>query len=66
MKQNPYKYAKSHLKITRRLNLSVYLKSFIFLVIVGFVLYAVLFSTYAPVHDFFHNLRHGLMMIPCH
>jgi hypothetical protein len=35
-------------------------------VIAGVVLHAVLFTTYPPVHDYFHELRHSLMAIACH
>ena len=66
MNTNAYRMAKTHIKILRKLNLTVYMKSLVFLFIVGIVLYTLLFSTYAPVHDYFHNLRHGLMLIPCH
>ncbi len=38
----------------------------IVLFIVGMVLWAVLFTTYMPVHDFFHPLRHSLYVVPCH
>lgn len=30
------------------------------------VLFVSLFSTYPAAHDFFHGLRHALMIIPCH
>lgn len=29
-------------------------------------LYAVLFTTYPAVHDFFHETRHSFGIIPCH
>jgi hypothetical protein len=64
--QNIYKQAKIHLRLTKTLNLSVFRKGLIVLFIVGMVLYTVLFTTYPPVHDFFHELRHSLMAIPCH
>jgi cobalt transporter subunit CbtB len=32
----------------------------------GIVIYTLLFSTYPPVHDAVHDLRHSLMFIPCH
>lgn len=64
--QNIYKQAKIHLRITRTLNLSVFRKVVVVLFIVGIVLYTVLFTTYSPVHDYFHQLRHSLMVIPCH
>jgi len=66
MNKTAYRLAKTHVRILHNLNLNVFVKSLIFLLIVGVVLYAVLFSTYAPVHDYFHSLRHGLMLIPCH
>ena len=36
------------------------------LVVVAIVVWAMLFSNYPPVHDFFHELRHSLYVIPCH
>lgn len=36
------------------------------LLVVGIVLWAVLFAEYPPVHDVFHELRHSLYVIPCH
>lgn len=36
------------------------------LVIVGIVLWAVLFTNYPPLHDTFHELRHALYVVPCH
>lgn len=36
------------------------------LVIVGIVLWAVLFTNYPPLHDAFHELRHALYVVPCH
>lgn len=60
------KQAHKHIRLLDTLHLNVFTKGFIFLSIVGVVLYAVLFTTYPPVHDYFHEIRHGLMMIPCH
>jgi hypothetical protein len=30
------------------------------------VVWTVLFTNYPPIHDFFHELRHSLYVIPCH
>lgn len=60
------KQAKQHARLTLTLNISVLSKAVILLTILGIVIYTVLFSTYPAVHDFFHELRHSLMMIPCH
>lgn len=32
----------------------------------GLVLWTMLFTNYAPVHDPLHALRHALYLIPCH
>lgn len=48
------------------ISLNVVAQVSIVLFVVGIVLWAVLFSNYAPVHDFFHELRHSLYVIPCH
>ncbi len=39
---------------------------FIFFSLFSVVLFTALFATYPPIHDFFHGLRHALMIIPCH
>lgn len=46
------------------LNTSVQLVSFFSLTAV--ILFVTLMTAYPPVHDFFHGLRHALMIIPCH
>jgi hypothetical protein len=45
-------------------SLTVQLMSLVFLV--GLVLWTLLFTNYAPVHDSLHALRHALYLIPCH
>jgi hypothetical protein len=58
--------AKRHARITRKLHVSVARKALILLSIIGVVLYTMFFTTTPVVHDYFHQLRHSLMMIPCH
>jgi cobalt transporter subunit CbtB len=36
------------------------------LAVVAFVAWAILFTEYPALHDFFHQLRHSLYVIPCH
>lgn len=48
------------------LNISVFTQGFLVLMMVAVVLYTLLFSTYPPLHDTFHELKHSLMFIPCH
>jgi len=59
-------HAKKHVNLALTLNKSVFGKALILLAILGIVLYVMLFSAYPPAHDYFHELRHGLMAIPCH
>jgi hypothetical protein len=66
MNKKVLKQAQRHLKLSKTLNLSVLSQALILLAISGIVLYAVFFATYPDVHDYFHELRHGMMMIPCH
>ncbi len=61
-----YRQAKRHIWITKRLHLSATRKALIVLAISGVALYTVLFTTTPAVHDHFHELRHSLMVIPCH
>jgi len=47
-------------------SLNVVMQISIVLFVVACVVWTVFFTNYAPVHDFFHELRHGLYVIPCH
>jgi len=51
---------------TKNVLLTTTLQLTIFLALVTVLLFMALFSTYPPIHDFFHGLRHALMIIPCH
>ncbi|MBI3267557.1 MAG: CbtB-domain containing protein [Planctomycetes bacterium] len=55
-----------HIRLTRALNLTLKAQAVILFAIVGVVLYAVFFATTPAVHDFFHEIRHSMMIIPCH
>lgn len=63
---NVYSQAKQHLKLTKRMRISSLRKALIMSAIIGATLYIVLFSKTPAVHDYFHHLRHDLMIIPCH
>jgi hypothetical protein len=45
-------------------SLTVQVSALVFLVAI--VLWTALFTSYAPVHDSLHALRHALYLIPCH
>lgn len=63
---NQYKNINVHNHKKINLNLNVFTQGVIVLTMVGLVLYSLLFSTYPPLHDTFHELKHALMFIPCH
>lgn len=64
----PLAHAHVHARRTSFVNafssLTVQLTTLVMLV--GLVLWTMLFTSYAPVHDTLHALRHALYLIPCH
>ncbi|MGH7929874.1 MAG: CbtB domain-containing protein [Candidatus Binatia bacterium] len=42
------------------------LKSGMFLLACGAILYVALVAEYPAVHDALHNVRHALAVVPCH
>lgn len=46
--------------------LNVVVQISVVLAVTALVVWAVLFSSYPPVHDYFHELRHSLYVVPCH
>lgn len=61
-----HQQAKRHIAMTKRINFSTTKKAMLILGIVALTLYVTLFSMTPMTHDFFHEFRHGLMLIPCH
>lgn len=55
-----------HARARKNVAVNAVSRALIFLGLLSVVLFTLLFTTYAPVHDFFHGLRHALMIIPCH
>lgn len=48
------------------LTLNLFMQMAVVVFLVAALLYTMFFTTYMPVHDFFHHLRHALAIIPCH
>jgi cobalt transporter subunit CbtB len=46
--------------------ISFFLKSSVFLLACGAILYVALASEYPAIHDALHNARHALAVVPCH
>lgn len=59
-------YVVSHARRTINLSVNMVLQIAALLFIVGMVLWTVMFTTLPASHDFFHELRHALYLIPCH
>lgn len=60
------KAIKHQLSVIFKQNLSFKTQMTVLFFVTGFTLYAVFFSTTPAVHDFFHQLRHSMAIIPCH
>lgn len=58
------KHEKAHK--TENIALHTSSKAVIFVSLIAVILLCVLFTNYPPLHDFFHGLRHSLVIIPCH
>ena len=58
--KNRYLYEHLKLHLTKNLQLTI------LLAMTAFVLYTVFFSGMAAAHDYFHEVRHALSIIPCH
>lgn len=48
------------------ITLNIFSQITIVLAVVAVVAWAMFFTNYPPAHDFFHELRHSLYVIPCH
>lgn len=48
------------------ITLNAFVQIAVFLAVVALVFWALFFTNYPPIHDFFHELRHNLYVIPCH
>lgn len=54
------------LAILQPLRHAFLMKSIIFLLASGGILYLLLAASYPAVHDTLHNFRHALAVVPCH
>jgi hypothetical protein len=61
-----FAYIRRQFHIFRRHNLTLTTQALVLVAVCAFVLYALLFTNVPTLHDFFHELRHSLGIIPCH
>ena len=59
-------YIKRQIKVFNQQKTSLMTKAFFFVAVTQIVIYMALFSEYPALHDYFHELRHVLAIIPCH
>jgi hypothetical protein len=64
--KNQMRYVQKQLIIFRKHNITLTKQMVVVMCAVVFILYAVFFSNVPPIHDFFHELRHAMSIIPCH
>lgn len=65
-RRQQFAYIKRQFHIFRRHHVSVVKQALAMVAVTAFVLYAMLFTNVPALHDFFHELRHALGIIPCH
>lgn len=61
-----WRYVQKHLTVLRKHHIPLTKQAVLVVLAVGFVLYAVFFTNVPPIHDFFHEVRHAMSIIPCH
>lgn len=61
-----FNYIKRQIKVFNKQKTSIVTKMVFFLAVTQVSLYIVLFSEYPAIHDYFHELRHVLAIVPCH
>lgn len=62
MQQNSTHHANQTITITMNMVVQIV----VLLAVVALVTWAVFLTNYPAAHDFFHELRHSLYVIPCH
>lgn len=51
---------------TQQVTLSVPVQATLLISLWALILWTLFFSTYPPVHDALHEIRHGTAAVPCH
>lgn len=61
-----FNYIKRQIKIFNQQKTSLVTKAVFFTAVTQIAIYVILFSEYPAIHDYFHELRHVLAIVPCH
>ena len=61
-----FNYIQRQVRIFNKQKTSLLTKAIFFLAVTQVTIYVILFSEYPALHDYFHELRHVLAIVPCH
>lgn len=63
---NTYAAVRNNVRALFAQRLTLRAQALVLFAVVGVALYVVFFTTTPAIHDFFHELRHSMGVIPCH
>lgn len=64
--KNQYSYIKKQIHIFKKEKTTLVTKALFYTATLQVIAYVVFFTEYPAIHDYFHELRHALSIIPCH
>ena len=65
-RRQQFRFIRRQFYVFRRHNITIVKQALAMIAVTTFVLYSFLFTNVPALHDFFHELRHALGIIPCH
>lgn len=65
-RRQQFRFIRRQFYMFRRHNITVVKQALAMIAVTAFVLYSFLFTNVPMLHNFFHELRHALGIIPCH
>jgi len=65
-RRQQFRFIRRQFYMFRRHNITIVKQALVMIAVTTFVLYSFLFTNIPTLHNFFHELRHALGIIPCH
>jgi len=65
-RRQQFRFIRRQFYMFRRHNITIVKQALAMIAVTTFVLYSFLFTNVPTLHNFFHELRHALGIIPCH
>jgi hypothetical protein len=65
-RRQQFRFIRRQFYMFRRHNITIVKQALVMIAVTTFVLYSFLFTNVPTLHNFFHELRHALGIIPCH